>query len=154
MNGKPIQARVEPRRILARFLREDLGLMGTKLSCGMQVCGVCTVLVDDVPVSSCCYLAADVDGSSVRTIEGLGDGGRLHPIQQAFVEASALQCGYCTPGFIMSTFALLLEHEAPDDATIREYLDGNLCRCTGYEQILRAVRRALEIDREGPGSDA
>jgi aerobic-type carbon monoxide dehydrogenase small subunit (CoxS/CutS family) len=124
------------------FLRDSLGLTGTKVSCELQVCGVCTVLVDGRPVSSCTYLAADVDGAEVQTVEGLSDGETLHPLQQSFVEKFALQCGFCTPGFLMMAKALLDTTPEPTEDEIVEHLDGNICRCTGYAPIIEAVRCA------------
>lgn len=153
INGTDVAREVEPRRRLADFLREDLGLLGTKVSCEVQVCGACTVLVDGQPMSSCTYLAVDIDGCDVTTIEGVGgDDDDLSTVQQAFVDQSALQCGFCTAGFIMSTTALLSENPSPSDDEITEYLDGNLCRCTGYVQICAAVKQAagtLQEDTHG-----
>lgn len=148
VNGRPIETEIPVRLLLGEFLRDELGLTGTKLSCGMQVCGVCTVLIDGRPVSSCTYLAVDVDGCSVETIEGLASGDRLHPIQQAFIDTFGLQCGFCTPGFIMTAKALLDEDPAADRATIEHQLEGNLCRCTGYASIVDAVELAGERIRE------
>lgn len=142
VNGVVYTVGVEPRTILADFLRNDLHLKGTKVSCELQVCGACTVLVDGDPVSSCSYLAVDVHGLEVVTIEGLAGDGRLHPIQQAFIEHFAFQCGYCTPGFIMMTKALLEDSPDPSDDEISRYLEGNICRCTGYFPILAAVQGA------------
>lgn len=130
---------IPPRMTLAEFLRDELGMTGTKLSCEMQVCGVCTVLVDGLPVSACSYLAVDVDGRDVLTIEGLGPGIELHPIQEAFVDNFALQCGFCTPGFVMMTKALLDELPDPTIEQITHHFEGNICRCTGYEPITAAV---------------
>ena len=130
--------------LLVDLLRDHLGLKGTKQSCGMQVCGVCTVLVDGAPVSSCTFLAVDVDGHEVETVEGLADGDRLHPIQQAFVDAFALQCGFCTPGFVMTAKALLAENPQPSRQEIIDYLDGSICRCTGYAPIVAAIELAAE----------
>lgn len=142
VNGRRTERAVEARRRLADFVREDLGLYGTKVSCEVQVCGACTVLVDGQPVSSCTYLAVDVDGRDVTTVEGLAVDGELSPVQRAFVEQAAIQCGFCTPGFVLATTALLEDCPDPSDEQIREYLDGNICRCTGYAQILRAVQQA------------
>lgn len=144
INGRELALVVPHRLMLGEFLRDELGLTGTKLSCGMQVCGVCTVLVDGQPVSSCTYLAVDIDGRNVETVEGLADNGRLHPIQQAFIDTFGLQCGFCTPGFMMSAKALLDENSQPDEAEIEHYLEGNLCRCTGYESIVEAVKLASQ----------
>lgn len=150
VNGRTVDADVPTRMLLGQFLREELQLTGTKLSCGMQVCGVCTVLVDGQPVSSCTYLAVDIDGRNVETVEGLATDGELHPVQQAFIDTFALQCGFCTPGFVMSAKALLEENPSPQRSEIEEYLDGNLCRCTGYENIVEAVELAAE--RAGGGA--
>lgn len=151
VNGAAYSGWVPNRRMLARFLRDDLGLTGTKVSCELQVCGVCTVLVDGEPVSSCTYLAADIDGRRVETVEGLSNGDRLHPLQRAFVEHFALQCGFCTPGFLMMAKALLDRNPDPSEAEIREYLDGNICRCTGYQPIIAAVQAAAE-EMRGAGA--
>lgn len=148
VNGTTVDTEVATRTMLGQFLRDELHLTGTKLSCGMQVCGVCTVLVDGQPVSSCTYLAVDIDGRRVETVEGLASDGHLHPVQQAFIDTFGLQCGFCTPGFIMSAKALLEENPTPGRGEIEEYLDGNLCRCTGYENIVEAVELAAErLDR-------
>lgn len=127
-------------RTLLSVLREDLGLGGTKEACGIGMCGTCTVLVDGKPISSCLTLAAQVAGKEIITIEGLAHDGRLHRVQQAFLDHSAFQCAYCTPGFILSTVALLEENPVPTDDEILEYLAGNLCRCGSYQNILLAVR--------------
>ena len=139
VNGRDVEMLVPVRLTVAGLLRDRLGLTGTKVSCEMQVCGVCTVLVDGNPVSSCATLACDLDGTEVLTVEGLARGRELHPVQEAFMAASALQCGYCTPGFIMMAVALLDAHPGADRDAIREWMDGNLCRCTGYAPIETAV---------------
>lgn len=144
INGNTVVRSVAPRLTLAEFLRDVLGLTGTKVSCELQVCGVCTVLVDATPVSSCTYLAADIDGRSVLTIEGLRGADGLHPIQEAFVENFALQCGYCTPGFVMMAKALLDEIPTPTEDEVTHYFEGNICRCTGYVPIVNAVLDAAE----------
>jgi len=144
INGQRVERTLEPRTTLAEFLRNDLGMFGTKISCEMQVCGVCTVLIDGAPVSSCTTLAADADGREVRTIEGLAQSGELHPLQQAFIDEFALQCGYCTPGFIMMAVALLEENPAPTRDEVVHHLEGNICRCTGYRPIIDAVLKAAE----------
>lgn len=147
VNGARVERTVPARRTLAAFLRDDLGLTGTKLSCEMQVCGVCTVLVDGDPVSACTYLAADIDGRGVETIEGLARGRRLHPIQEAFIEQFALQCGFCTPGFILTAKALLDRNPDPSREEIVDWFDGNICRCTGYRPIVAAVEVAAAAMR-------
>lgn len=151
VNGRPLERHVSTRTLLGEFLRDQLGLTGTKLSCGMQVCGVCTVLVDGQPVSSCTYLAVDIDGRDVQTVEGLADGDALHPVQQAFVDAFGLQCGFCTPGFVVTAKALLDENPTPTREEIVHYLEGNICRCTGYETIIEAVELAANRMSEGAG---
>ncbi len=144
VNGQTVSAEVEPRMTLADFLRDELGLTGTKLGCEHGVCGSCTVLWDGAAVRSCLVLAAQADGAAITTIEGLATEGQLHPVQQAFWEAHALQCGFCTPGMILTAVALLSEDANPSEQAIREALSGNLCRCTGYQNIVRAVQLAAE----------
>lgn len=144
VNGQVETAEVEARQLLVQFLRDVVGLTGTHVGCETSQCGACTVLLDGLPVKSCTVLAAQADGHSVTTIEGLAPRGMLHPVQQAFWEEHGLQCGYCTPGMVMSAVALLAEVPDPDEATIRHALDGNLCRCTGYHNIVKAVRLAAE----------
>ena len=149
VNGHDREMLVPVRLTVAELLRDRLGLIGTKVSCEMQVCGACTVLVDGDPVSSCAALACDLDGTEVLTVEGLARGRDLHPVQEAFMEANALQCGFCTPGFIMMAVALL---DACPDASaedIQEWMDGNLCRCTGYAPIETAVTLAASRMRDG-----
>lgn len=141
VNGTVVERTIAPRTLLVDFLREDLGLTGTKVSCELQVCGVCTVLVDGRPVSSCTYLAVDADGRQVATVEGLSDGKTLHPLQEAFVSCHALQCGFCTPGFLMMSKALLDENPDVGREEIVEHLEGNICRCTGYQPIVEAVEQ-------------
>jgi carbon-monoxide dehydrogenase small subunit len=142
VNGEDVELTIEPRELLLDVLRDGLGLRGAKRSCDLQVCGACTVLVDSEPVSSCSYLAFEVHGKDVLTIEGLSPADGLHPIQRAFVELGALQCGFCTPGMILTVKALLEESPHPDEATVRDALRGNLCRCTGYAKIVDAVMAA------------
>lgn len=144
LNGRPVEVEVPPGRRLLDLLREDLGLTGTKEGCGEGECGACTVLVDGKPRLSCLTLAIQVEGKDVLTVEGLGQAGRLHPLQEAFVEGASVQCGFCTPGFLMAAYALLLANPNPTRPEVREWLSGNLCRCTGYEQIVEAVLRAAE----------
>ncbi|MFI5375189.1 MAG: (2Fe-2S)-binding protein [Candidatus Rokuibacteriota bacterium] len=139
INGDRHEVLVEPDRTLLDVLRTDLGLTGTKTNCLDAECGVCTVLVDGLAVNSCLYLAVVAQGRAITTIEGLAPAGTLHPLQQAFVEHGAVQCGYCIPGMILSAKAYLDEHPRPSEAQIREALAGNLCRCTGYQKIVDAV---------------
>ena len=140
VNGEVHELPVEPRRLLLEVLRDDLGLTGAKRGCEEGVCGCCTVLLEGRNVKSCLMLAAQANGKSVATIEGLaGEGGRLHPVQEAFVRHGALQCGYCTPGFVMTTVALLEAKRPLDEPQAREALTGNICRCTGYAHIVEAV---------------
>jgi carbon-monoxide dehydrogenase small subunit len=149
VNGEEVEVAVRPNATLLEALRDDLGLTGAKKGCGDGDCGACTVLLDGLPISSCLALAMQADGREVRTVEGLTEEGRLHPIQQAFVEAGGVQCGFCTPGMLLSVKSLLDANPDPDDRQIREALAGNLCRCTGYQKIVDAVRRAAEELRRG-----
>jgi aerobic carbon-monoxide dehydrogenase small subunit len=142
LNGKPTFLEIEPRETLAEVLRTHCRLTGVKLSCESQVCGTCTVLVDDIPVSACTYLAYEIRDKGVTTIEGLADQGRLHPLQQAFLDNFAFQCGFCTPGMILAAKSLLDENAGASDEEIIAYMSGNLCRCTGYLGILKAIRQA------------
>jgi carbon-monoxide dehydrogenase small subunit len=142
VNGELHEAEVEPRRLLVYFLRDDLGLKGTSVGCDTSSCGACTVLLDGESAKSCTVFAVQADGCDVTTIEGLARDGALHPVQQAFHESHALQCGYCTPGFVMASVSLLNENPDPTEEQIREGLEGNLCRCTGYHNIVKAVRAA------------
>jgi carbon-monoxide dehydrogenase small subunit len=151
VDGERRRARVEARRTLAELLRDDLELTGTHLGCEHGVCGSCTVLLDGLPVRSCLTLAAQADGRSVTTVEGLADGAELHPVQQGCLERLSFQCGFCTPGVLLTAAALLDEVPDPDEATVREALSGNLCRCTGYESIVDGVLRGAEILRERRG---
>ena len=134
---------IEDQTLLIELVR-GLGLVGTKVSCDSQVCGACTVLLDGRPVSSCTTLAIEADGKPVETIEGLADGTKLHPLQEAFIERFAFQCGYCTPGMIVSAKALLDAHPEPDVAKVRHWMEGNICRCTGYQTIVEAVLDAAD----------
>ena len=146
VNGALRTSRVESRRLLSDFLRHDLGLTGTHVGCEHGVCGCCTVLLDAQPVRSCLMLAATADGHDVTTVEGLANpDGSLGPVQQAFMECHGLQCGFCTPGFLTTVTALLAENPAPTDDEILEGISGNLCRCTGYQNIRASVRRAAEL---------
>ena len=142
VNGEPWTAEVEPRLLLVHFLRETLGLTGTHVGCDTSNCGACTVHLDGDAVKSCTVLAVQADGSEVTTIEGLGSEGELHPLQRAFWESHGLQCGYCTPGMIMASADLLAKNPDPSEEEVREALAGNLCRCTGYQNIVKAVRAA------------
>ncbi len=144
VNGVPQISTVPPRLTVAEYVRDELGLTGTKTSCEMEVCGVCSVLVDGLPVSGCAALAADLDGRDVITVEGLADGDTLSPLQQAFIEKFAAQCGFCTPGFLVMATALLETNPDPTRAEILDYLDGNICRCTGYRPIIDAILLAAE----------
>ena len=144
VNGQERALRIEPRETLADVLRDRLGLTGTKVSCDAQVCGACTVLVDDRMVSACTFLAADADGSNVRSVEALAQNGRLSQLQQAFIDRAAFQCGFCTPGFLMAATALLEENPRPSRQEVITWLDGNICRCTGYDPIVDAVLAAAE----------
>jgi aerobic-type carbon monoxide dehydrogenase small subunit (CoxS/CutS family) len=142
VNGQPCQLDADADRTLLQLLRADLGLTGTKEGCDDSECGACMVLVDGRPVNSCCYLALQTSGREVVTVEGLADGTELGALQRAFLEEGGVQCGYCTPGMLISATALLRSNRAPTDDDIRQALAGNLCRCTGYHKILAAVRRA------------
>jgi carbon-monoxide dehydrogenase small subunit len=142
VNGQAQAHEVEPRTLLVYYLREQCGLTGTNIGCDTTSCGACTVLLDGESVKSCTVLAAQADGAAVTTIEGLADGDQLHPMQQAFMENHALQCGYCTPGMIMAAVSLLEERPNPSERDVREGLEGNLCRCTGYHNIVKAVLAA------------
>ncbi len=149
VNGRAVSKNVEARRMLLDFLRDDLGLKGAKRSCDSQVCGACTVLVDGLPVSSCCTLAYEVTGKQITTIEGLSSNGSLDPVQEAFIAESAIQCGYCTPGMILAVKVLLDENPDPTREEIEQNLSSNLCRCTGYWNIIDAVERAAARLKEG-----
>jgi len=144
VNGQHRSAEADVRTTLADFLRERLGLTGTHLGCEHGVCGACTVLVDEVAVRSCLMLAVQAGGHQVTTVEGLADGDQLHPVQQAFRESHGFQCGFCTPGFVMMTTALLQENPHPSEEEIRDALSGNICRCTGYQSIVEGVLRAAQ----------
>jgi carbon-monoxide dehydrogenase small subunit len=145
VNGALRELNVEPRKTLADALREDLGLTGTHLGCEHGVCGACTVLLNGEAVRSCILLAVQARNAEVQTIEGLQQNGVMHPVQQAFRESHSFQCGFCTPGFVMSTVALLAENSSPTEQEIRKGLSGNICRCTGYQSIVEGVQRAAEL---------
>ncbi len=144
VNGRPYDITIEPQRLLSELLREDLGLTGTKEACGMGDCGACTVLLDGKAVNSCLVFAADAHRKRVLTVEGLGDGQGLHPLQRSFIEKGGIQCGFCTPGMLMSAKALLDENPDPSISDIKEGISGNLCRCTGYQKIIEAVMDAAK----------
>ena len=148
VNGVERTATVEPRRTLADVLREEFALTGTHLACEHGVCGACTVLVDGVSARSCLMLAAQAHDAEVTTIEGLASNGDLHPLQQAFCDAHAFQCGFCTPGFMMTAVELLRDNPKPSEAEVREAISGNLCRCTGYQSIVKGIMLASETEAE------
>jgi len=153
VNGTERRARVIPRMLLADLLREEWGLTGTHLGCEHGACGVCTVLLDGEPTRSCLIFAVQADGCRVDTVEGLaGNGGELHPLQAAFRARHALQCGFCTPGILMTLAAFLRRHRSPSETEIREALSGNLCRCTGYQHIVQAALDVAAATREGRAS--
>jgi aerobic carbon-monoxide dehydrogenase small subunit len=154
VNGQSRSAEVEPRLLLVHFLRETLGLTGTHVGCDTTGCGACTVLVDGVPVKSCTMFAVQVDGRAVTTVEGLPSDGQLHPLQEGFKEEHGLQCGFCTPGMLLVTAALLEENPDPTDEEVRWAISGNICRCTGYQNIVRAVQWAAEKKRSAPTTAA
>jgi carbon-monoxide dehydrogenase small subunit len=139
VNGEEVEGWVEPRRTLLDFLRDDLNLTGTKKGCDLGNCGACTVLMDGRPINSCLVLTVEAEDREILTIEGLSEGANLHPIQEAFIEHGAVQCGYCTPGMILSTKALLDENPSPTEEEVRVAIAGNLCRCTGYKKIVEAI---------------
>ena len=145
VNGTNYRLSIEPRRTLVEVLRENLGLTGTKKSCNEGDCGACTVLMDGKPVASCLVLAIDAQGKKILTIEGLSEGERLHPIQEAFLKHGAIQCGFCTPGMVMSAKALLDENPEPTTVEIRKAISGNLCRCTGYQHIVDSIMAASKM---------
>lgn len=144
VNGMPFEAEVEPRKTLADFLREELGLTGVNIGCEHGVCGACSILLDGAVVRSCILLAVQADGAKVTTIEGLAKGPELHPVQQAFLDHHALQCGFCTPGMVLAAVDLLRRCPRPTELQIREALSGNLCMCTGYVNIVRAVQAVAD----------
>ena len=154
VNGQPREGDVEPRRMLVQFLREDLELTGTHVGCDTSQCGACTVNVDGKAVKSCTMLAVQADGSEIGTIEGLANGDELHPMQAAFWEKHGLQCGFCTPGMIMTAVDLLARNPDPSDDEIRHAIEGNICRCTGYHNIVAAIREAASMMRAGAAAPA
>ncbi len=151
INGLNYEIALEPRRTLAEALRYDLGLTGTKIGCSIGDCGACTVLIDGVPSFSCLVLAVEAEGHEIMTIEGVAEGGKLHPVQQSFVEIGAIQCGFCTPGMVLTALAFLKDNPDPSDAQIRRAISGNLCRCTGYQKIVDAIKDAAKRMREKQG---
>jgi len=154
VNGRAYEREVEPRTTLVDFLRHELGLTGTHVGCEHGVCGACTIIKDGKAVRSCLMLAVQADGAELQTVEGLHGESGLHPIQEAFIEKHGLQCGFCTPGFLMTTVELLGDHPDPSDEDIREALGGNLCRCTGYQSIMESVRLAAAKLRAGAAVQA
>ena len=151
VNGKQVRRRVKSRTLLVDFLRDELELTGTHIGCDTGHCGACTVLMNDVTVKSCMLLAAQANNANIQTIESLAVDGKLHPLQEAFLEQNALQCGYCTPGMILSSLFLLRRNQNPTEEEIKRGIDGNLCRCTGYLNIVKAVKAASEkMNRKGP----
>ena len=148
VNGKPCQRDVEPRQLLVEFIREELRLTGTHVGCDTSFCGACTVLLDGAAIKSCTLLAVQADGAELTTVEALEQDGQIHPLQQAFSEQHGLQCGYCTPGMLMSALALLAENPLPQAQDIRKALAGNVCRCTGYQNIIKSVQVAATVLRE------
>jgi carbon-monoxide dehydrogenase small subunit len=151
VNGVAHDAEVENRLLLVHFLRETLGLTGTHIGCDTTHCGVCTVLLDDRPVKSCTVLAVQADGRKVRTVEGLETDGKLHPVQEGFTKEHGLQCGFCTPGMMMTAVALIAQNPNPSEDEIRRGISGNLCRCTGYVNIVKAIQYAAKQTREAKG---
>jgi aerobic-type carbon monoxide dehydrogenase small subunit (CoxS/CutS family) len=149
LNGRPVSADVRPHHNVVEMLQTQFALFGARESCGQGLCGCCTVVVDGRPVSGCLYLAVFLDGAEVVTVEHLSASGELDPVQQAFIECGAFQCGYCTPGFVMMTKALIGQHPEPDDEQIRDYLSGNLCRCAAYPEIVNAVKMAARKIKAG-----
>ncbi|MGV3635458.1 MAG: (2Fe-2S)-binding protein [Pseudorhodoplanes sp.] len=154
LNGRECMLSIAPNTVLVDVLRETLGLTGTKVSCDQGLCGACTVIIDEMPVASCTELAFMVDGRNVLTIEGLADGKALHPVQQAFIEASALQCGFCTPGMVLLLETLLRRNPDPDEAAVRQWLSSNVCRCTGYQPIIEAAMLAARTGRSAEADNA
>jgi carbon-monoxide dehydrogenase small subunit len=151
VNGRVVEVAALANQTLLEVLREGLGLTGTKEGCGVGECGSCTVLLDGKPVNACLVLARTATGSKIETIEGVADGNRLHPVQEAFVDHGAIQCGFCTPGMVLTAKAFLAENPDPTEEQVRAGLTGNLCRCTGYEKIVEAVLAAAQNMKEGQG---
>jgi len=149
VNGKRHDRKVEPRLLLVQFIREELNLTGTHIGCDTTYCGACTVLLNGDPIKSCTMLAVQADGGEIMTVEGLAKDGELHPLQKSFSEHHGLQCGFCTPGMLMSSYALLARNNNPSDKEIRKGIQGNLCRCTGYHNIFKAISAAAKDIRQG-----
>ena len=147
INGKPVTAEVEPRLLLVHFIREVAGLTGTHIGCDTTSCGACTVLVNGVPAKSCTMFAVQANGADIRTVEGLEENGKLHPVQEGFFEEHGLQCGFCTPGMMLTAAALLEQNSNPTEAEIRHAISGNLCRCTGYVNIVKSIQHAAAAMR-------
>jgi aerobic-type carbon monoxide dehydrogenase small subunit (CoxS/CutS family) len=147
LNGRLQELEVEPHELLLDVVRDRLGLTGVKRSCDVQVCGACTLLIDGRPVSACTTLAFEVRGRSVMTIEGLGETGKLHPLQEAFIEHGGFQCGFCTPGMILAAKALLDENPSPTEEELKHFMHGNICRCTGYKKIIESIMAAAKLMR-------
>jgi aerobic carbon-monoxide dehydrogenase small subunit len=154
INGQPYEADVEPRLLLVHFIREVAGLTGTHIGCDTTSCGACTVLVNNTPAKSCTLLTVQADGADIRTVEGLEQNGQLHPVQQGFVEEHGLQCGFCTPGMMMTAVALLEHNDQPTEKEIRRAISGNLCRCTGYVNIVKSIQYAGKQIREAKVSSS
>jgi carbon-monoxide dehydrogenase small subunit len=154
INGQPYEADVEPRLLLVHFIREVAGLTGTHIGCDTTSCGACTVLINNTPAKSCTLLAVQADGADIRTVEGLEQNGQLHPVQQGFVEEHGLQCGFCTPGMMMTAVALLEHNDQPTEEEIRRAISGNLCRCTGYVNIVKSIQHAGRQIREAKASSS
>lgn len=150
INGKPYTREVEPRTLLVQLLRGELSLTGTHIGCDTSYCGACTVLLNGKSVKSCTVFAFQADGGTVLTVEGLANEGELHPVQQAFSDCHGFQCGYCTPGLLMSTLQLLAEHPHPTESDIRKGIAGNTCRCTGYQNIFKAIEAAADARKAAP----
>ncbi len=148
LNGQPIEADIEPRLLLVHFIREVANLTGTHIGCDTTSCGACTVQINGVPSKSCTLFAVQMDGEEIRTVEGMEQNGALHPLQEGFYQEHGLQCGFCTPGMLMTAEAFLREHPAPTDDEIRQAIAGNLCRCTGYVNIVKAIQHAAKHIRE------
>jgi aerobic-type carbon monoxide dehydrogenase small subunit (CoxS/CutS family) len=153
INGQPFEGTVSPRMLLSDFLRETVGLTGVRVGCEQGICGACTILVDGQTARACLMLAVQADGAEILTVEGLSEPGKLHPIQQAFCDQHGLQCGYCTPGMLITTCELLKRNPDPSDTEIREAISGNICRCTGYVHIVASIRAAARALQQGDNQE-